>query len=635
MKVSPMDQIPNTWKEVHRHRGVVTTLGWSPSGDHLSCASFDGELVVVAAKGWKLSRLSPPGANRNAPQNGLITTWATNETIAIASRDGIGVIDLHGRERKPVQDEFLWKLLARPVLGGYAGVRFEEDGSRECVVITDERFQEVRQFENTYSRVIDLVWSPDGRLLLIVCNWGVHIEGSQPGSGAVPGGANEAVWLDAHQLAVGCLDGNIRIYDCTSRCHSGSLLAIHVLESHQAPVIRVAGPGRDGAFASLDDSGRMYVWARSVNGYGIAHAEILELSDGPANVAIALHPTLSLIAVDTACVLRIKQLIFASPAPTFTPANQHDADLETLLSGALADEAHINSDTVCKVWGLTAYWEPPYDEKIQLTQDCRDIAESSRSLLRDIRLALVDLWSTAKSSVVLELEQLCIGGTTPPHGVTELRGRLLALLADAIRSDHSPQRGLASAIYVALGHLGPEEARAAFGPQSQLKALLPHFDRRFRLCSLKGAKLPEERSGLEIKIALRNVAQLVSAALADGHNLRGRRLVSLNPHTLILKGGGAKGLAHIGAVLEIRQHFLFDRFVGTSAGAIVAVLLGAGLSDAELESELVKTDFSTLVHEPWWQLVYQLFLRGACTPARVLSTGWTGYWQGSWGRRPR
>src|SRR5262249_35724809 len=54
------------------------------------------------------------------------------------------------------------------------------------------------------------------------------------------------------------------------------------------------------------------------------------------------------------------------------------------------------------------------------------------------------------------------------------------------------------------------------------------------------------------------------------------------PHAVVMKGGGVKGLALAGALLELEKHFYFDRHVGTSAGAIAATLLAAGYTPKEL-----------------------------------------------------
>lgn len=61
---------------------------------------------------------------------------------------------------------------------------------------------------------------------------------------------------------------------------------------------------------------------------------------------------------------------------------------------------------------------------------------------------------------------------------------------------------------------------------------------------------------------------------------------------LVMKGGGVKGLAYVGALKELEKHYNFEWYVGTSAGAISAVLLAAGYNSSELEIELSK-DFST------------------------------------------
>ena len=48
------------------------------------------------------------------------------------------------------------------------------------------------------------------------------------------------------------------------------------------------------------------------------------------------------------------------------------------------------------------------------------------------------------------------------------------------------------------------------------------------------------------------------------------------PHlALIMKGGGIKGLAYVGALDLLRDQYDFEWFVGTSAGAITAILLAS------------------------------------------------------------
>jgi predicted acylesterase/phospholipase RssA len=65
-----------------------------------------------------------------------------------------------------------------------------------------------------------------------------------------------------------------------------------------------------------------------------------------------------------------------------------------------------------------------------------------------------------------------------------------------------------------------------------------------------------------------------------------------HPFSIVIKGGGVKGLAFAGALLELENYFSFDTFAGTSAGAIAAVLLGAGYKPSELLEILDKKDFN-------------------------------------------
>ncbi|MDR3240197.1 MAG: patatin-like phospholipase family protein [Clostridiales bacterium] len=60
----------------------------------------------------------------------------------------------------------------------------------------------------------------------------------------------------------------------------------------------------------------------------------------------------------------------------------------------------------------------------------------------------------------------------------------------------------------------------------------------------------------------------------------------------VFEGGGVKGIGLVGAVHEIEMAgYRFVNVVGTSAGAIVASLLGVGFTSGEIKDEMMKLDF--------------------------------------------
>ena len=67
---------------------------------------------------------------------------------------------------------------------------------------------------------------------------------------------------------------------------------------------------------------------------------------------------------------------------------------------------------------------------------------------------------------------------------------------------------------------------------------------------------------------------------------------------LVLSGGGAKGLAHVGAIKVIEEAGIkIDYIGGTSMGAIVGALYASGYSALELDSILRNMDFNLLIED--------------------------------------
>jgi predicted acylesterase/phospholipase RssA len=86
------------------------------------------------------------------------------------------------------------------------------------------------------------------------------------------------------------------------------------------------------------------------------------------------------------------------------------------------------------------------------------------------------------------------------------------------------------------------------------------------------------------------------------------------PFAIVMKGGGVKGLALAGALLELEKHFWFDRHVGTSAGAIAAALLAAEYTPSELRDILIRKNFRDFMDAPFWKVPINLLFRQGCYP---------------------
>ncbi|MGV6832200.1 MAG: patatin-like phospholipase family protein, partial [bacterium] len=78
---------------------------------------------------------------------------------------------------------------------------------------------------------------------------------------------------------------------------------------------------------------------------------------------------------------------------------------------------------------------------------------------------------------------------------------------------------------------------------------------------------------------------------------------------LIMKGGGIKGLAYVGALEELTKYYKFNWYAGTSAGAISAILLSSGYSVEELKKELSQKNFSDFKDANYLKRILNLFTK--------------------------
>jgi predicted acylesterase/phospholipase RssA len=111
----------------------------------------------------------------------------------------------------------------------------------------------------------------------------------------------------------------------------------------------------------------------------------------------------------------------------------------------------------------------------------------------------------------------------------------------------------------------------------------------------------------------------VTSELAQRADPNEAALPSRKTLALIMKGGGIKGLAYAGALREIEKHYEFNWFVGTSAGAITAVLLAAGYSTEELGQILSGTNFKEFLDAPVYKFPTNLYFYGGIYPGRKIT----------------
>ncbi len=85
------------------------------------------------------------------------------------------------------------------------------------------------------------------------------------------------------------------------------------------------------------------------------------------------------------------------------------------------------------------------------------------------------------------------------------------------------------------------------------------------------------------------------SALLCGQDTTGNKDLKVG---LVLSGGGAKGLAHIGALKVIEEAGVtIDYIGGTSMGAIVGALYASGYTASQLDSIFKSTDFTALIQD--------------------------------------
>ncbi|MEM9200879.1 MAG: cyclic nucleotide-binding and patatin-like phospholipase domain-containing protein [Actinomycetota bacterium] len=112
---------------------------------------------------------------------------------------------------------------------------------------------------------------------------------------------------------------------------------------------------------------------------------------------------------------------------------------------------------------------------------------------------------------------------------------------------------------------------------------------------------PSDTAGVRARFGVAEVHNV--RAGVDEHIDRIARLMSGNGRGVILAGGGAKGMAHVGALAALRDAGVtYDRVGGTSMGALMAALAAQDVDDAVM-AQTVEREFHKGIFQPTVPLV--------------------------------
>ncbi|UJH91668.1 patatin-like phospholipase family protein [Antarcticibacterium sp. 1MA-6-2] len=118
------------------------------------------------------------------------------------------------------------------------------------------------------------------------------------------------------------------------------------------------------------------------------------------------------------------------------------------------------------------------------------------------------------------------------------------------------------------------------------------------------------------------VAKLYDVLLSETkhfNNISGERLpesLEYEDFVLVMKGGGIKGLAYVGALEILENHYDFSWYTGTSAGGITAILLGSGHTIDELKEILSKKNFADFKDANCFVAIKNLIIKGGLYEAK-------------------
>lgn len=625
------------WQQIYRHKGAVGSLNWSPCGRFICCTSWGGDVAILDIAGKNHAKeqfANPPDLRSSLP----FADWDHQRQTAlfILTPERYRLVEVDGKEIESRPGHWANILRARPNHGGYVYSLTEE--SHTIVSIVNEAGNQIFTTSEEQWDIRAIEWSPNGSRLAIASRGWISIFDPWFRSHdlGMRGSPRAIAWLSERILAVGCHDTLIRIFTWKTGEDVGvGPTSIEILDAHESPITSLSYSAAGNSLVSVDDSGQIYLWQRGEGSFRIVMADKFETGELGSELIALLNPLEHKLAISSGRTLYIAQFNPAPQATENTAILDTSANaIEQLIVKAELQQFLVHSDSISDSWDI---WKNDnFPDQISVSLEGKRIAKINRPLVQEISIALRTIYNNLQVAAKVEFERLahepCDGSSTS-H--LKFRAGLMVLLKKEIMADRPQYRSLAIAAFIGIAHLGLNEALAATGPESDINEILPKFDELSRLRVYALQQIIEQRCHElatrpfanaigdffklkdVVEACLQDVSRIVKHTLAHG----GGDMQSDNLYTIIFKGGGAKGLAHVGALHEIQRYYTCNHFVGTSAGAMIAIFLGAGFSSKDLEEQLMKADFHEMIREPIWRIFFNLVVHGGMYQGHRL-TNW-------------
>jgi predicted acylesterase/phospholipase RssA len=624
----------NTYSYEHKRR--VFGLGWAVDGSHLFSASFDGEI-----RAWHKETISVVREPHSSTERQVIhgaDWWARQGCFITAEQEGLFLWDGGSLPKLIGEGIEAWNLKCSPTnafialhesipthdrRGSQRRIRIRALGNLSDVSLLDSDCDRADGW-----MAYDMAWAPNGDLLAVlhgpeVMIWKVGQRAVSVNTWVLGDWPRAIAWLTNNELAVTYGDGNIRVFDRLKidaeeihpKCKT-------MLEAHEAAVVSISVGVGSQQFATADADGCICIWNRSYTLLAKRTVDLPDVSGGfvMSGFTLSFNPQIPILAYAQGArvgLLPLGNEHTAKQAPA-QPINEPSFFDKLLLISGLPRPKKF-SDEIKELYSFEIGFETA-DEILQRTRQFRRIAQALHKIDLLLCDAIRQMWAAPTREEALALEDIELQA----HGLGDhgkARNELYRLLANAFDNPDNRKRTIAICAYV-LFWIGKYDV---FGPLPEGKTVtdwlnsLNDEELRRQLKLLLTSKQSDGRSRQKPK-AVADDLELTLTAIKNGldratANKPEERAQTILPeanknYALVMKGGGLKGLAFIGALRELQPFYKFDLYVGTSAGAIIAALLGAGYTVDEMETILREMNFADFLSERFKTITNLLFHGG-------------------------